>query len=478
VDLEDAERRLLSRETFGVRLGLDRMRRLLAALGDPQERLRAIHVVGTNGKSSTVRMTAALLQRHGLRAGAYLSPHLVSFAERVRIDDRDVAGEDLAAALQRAFEAAEAIEPQLEPGEHVTQFEALTAAAFDLLARADLDVAVIEAGLGGRLDATNVLPSRVQVLTNVGLEHTRFLGPTVQAIAEQKLAVVRPGGTLVVGPGLHPDAAKVAAEVAERRGARLVHAPAEPPLPAGVTLAARGPFQRRNLALAAEAARAFLGRDLDDGAVAHVAASTTVPGRFEVVDAPGGEAPPWPRRCRRSSPGAGSSPASPSCRTRTPPRCSATCCRWPAPWSARRPALLGSCRPRPWPRPRGRPATTASSRSSRSSTTRVGRWPGPGPSPAPAVSRWPPAPSISSPSSCGRPTARGARCERGRPAPRAADRRRGDRRRAGDPDLLRRRLRLRPAVPLRADRSENPKQDPRSALRIPRWAPRRGALNP
>src|ERR687889_2811700 len=90
LELAEAERRLLALETFGVRLGLDRMRRLLAALGDPQERLRAIHVVGTNGKSSTVRMTAAILEREGLRAGAYLSPHLVSFAERVRIGDRDV----------------------------------------------------------------------------------------------------------------------------------------------------------------------------------------------------------------------------------------------------------------------------------------------------------------------------------------------------------------------------------------------------
>src|SRR4051812_927813 len=188
--VQDAERLLLSLELFGMRFGLDRMRRLLTALGSPQERFAAVHVVGTNGKSSTVRLAAAILRRHGLRVGAYLSPHLVSFTERVRVDDRDVSGAALAEAVHRALDAAEAVERTLEPGDHVTQFEAITAAAFDHLARAGVDVAVVEAGLGGRLDATNVLPSRVQVLTNVSLEHTRLLGTTVHAIAEQKLAVV------------------------------------------------------------------------------------------------------------------------------------------------------------------------------------------------------------------------------------------------------------------------------------------------
>ncbi|HEU4977242.1 MAG TPA: cyanophycin synthetase [Baekduia sp.] len=283
MNLEDAERRLLGLETFGVRLGLHRMRRLLAELGDPQRRFPSIHVVGTNGKSSTVRMTAAILRRHGLRAGAYLSPHLVSFAERVRVDDEDVDGAATAEAVHRALDAAEAVETGLEAGDHVTQFEVLTAAAFDHLARADVDAAVVEAGLGGRLDATNVLPSRVQVLTNVSLEHTRLLGSTVRAIAEQKLAVVQPGATLVVGAGLHPDALAVAEEVAAERGARLVVAPPDADLPPGAALAARGDFQRRNLAVAAEAARAFLGR-LDAAALRAAAETVAVPGRFEVVD--------------------------------------------------------------------------------------------------------------------------------------------------------------------------------------------------
>ena len=133
--------------------------------------------MGTNGKSSTARMTAAILRRHGLRTGTYLSPHLVSFTERVRIDDEDASPERFAAAVERARHAAEKVDRTLGPDDGVTQFEALTAAAFDELAGAGVEVAVIEAGLGGRYDATNVIPSRVQVLTNVGLEHTRWLGP-------------------------------------------------------------------------------------------------------------------------------------------------------------------------------------------------------------------------------------------------------------------------------------------------------------
>ena len=193
MNLDEAERLLLSLELFGMRLGLDRMRRLLTALGSPQERFGAIHVVGTNGKSSTVRMAAAILRRHGLRTGAYLSPHLVSFTERVRVDDADISGTDFAAAVQRAAKAAEKVDRTLEEDDRVTQFEALTAAAYDELAAAGVQAAVVEAGLGGRYDATNVIASRVQVLTNVGLEHTRWLGPTVADIAREKLAVVPRG---------------------------------------------------------------------------------------------------------------------------------------------------------------------------------------------------------------------------------------------------------------------------------------------
>jgi dihydrofolate synthase/folylpolyglutamate synthase len=277
--LAEAERYLLGLELFGMRFGLDRMRRLMTVLGSPQERYGTIHVVGTNGKSSTARMAAAILRRHGLRTGTYLSPHLVSFTERVRIDDEDSSPERFAAAVERARRAAEKVNRTLEEDDRVTQFEALTAAAYDELAAAGVQVAVIEAGLGGRYDATNVIPSRVQVLTNVGLEHTRWLGPTVADIAAEKLDVVRPRGTLVVGDGLHPDALALARETCVARGARLVVAGADP----GVEVLARGSYQRRNFALARAAAQAYLG-ELDADAVRAAAASTLVPGRFELVD--------------------------------------------------------------------------------------------------------------------------------------------------------------------------------------------------
>jgi dihydrofolate synthase/folylpolyglutamate synthase len=279
VRFEEAERYVLSRELFGMRFGLDRMRRLMTAMGNPQLRFESIHVVGTNGKSSTVRMTAAILRRHGLRTGSYLSPHLVSFAERIRIDDADLEPAEFAAAIQRAAHAAELVDRSLVGDDRVTQFELLTAAAYSELARRGVEVAVIEAGLGGRYDATNVIPSRVQVLTSVGLEHTRWLGPTITAIATEKLDVVQPGGTLVLGCGLHPDALKVAEAVARERGATIVQAGADP----GVRLTALGSYQRRNFALARAAAEAFLGQ-LDPRAVATAAAEILVPGRLQAID--------------------------------------------------------------------------------------------------------------------------------------------------------------------------------------------------
>ncbi|MFA9272816.1 MAG: folylpolyglutamate synthase/dihydrofolate synthase family protein [Baekduiaceae bacterium] len=275
----DAEEWLLSLELFGMRFGLDRMRRLLTALGSPQERYGAIHVVGTNGKSSTTRMIAALLERHGVTAGSYLSPHLISFAERIRVGDTDIGEDAFAAAVARARQATERVDRTLEGDDCVTQFEALTAAALDELARQGVDVAVVEAGLGGRYDATNVLGAPVVVLTNVGLEHTRWLGPTVADIAREKLAVVPSGGTLVLGADLHPDALREAEAVAARQGATIVRAPADP----GVPVHALGGFQRRNFAAAMEAARAWLGR-LDDEAVRAAAAQVAVPGRFQLVD--------------------------------------------------------------------------------------------------------------------------------------------------------------------------------------------------
>jgi dihydrofolate synthase / folylpolyglutamate synthase len=276
---EEAERYLLSLELFGMRFGLERMRRLMTALDHPERAFASIHVVGTNGKSSTTRMIAAILREHGSRTGAYLSPHLVSFGERIRIDDEDLPAEEFGAAVTRARRAAEMVDRHAAPDDHVTQFEALTAAAYCEMARRQVDTAVIEAGLGGRYDATNVIPSSVQVLTSVGLEHTRWLGPTITDIAGEKLDVVQPGGTLVLGAAVHPDAVAVAERVAAERGARIVRAAADP----GVVVGAPGAYQRRNFAAASAAAEAFLG-ELDPEAVARAGAAVRVPGRMQQID--------------------------------------------------------------------------------------------------------------------------------------------------------------------------------------------------
>jgi len=166
--------------------GLDRMRALLRDLGDPQRAYPSIHVVGTNGKSTAARTIAALLRAEGLRAGVYTSPHVSGWSERIQVDGNDV---DFERAVERVRPHAEG----------ATQFEVLTAAALTEFREQSVDVAVVEAGLGGRLDATNLIDARVVLLTNVALEHTDVLGETREAIAREKLAVVKPGAIAVLG---------------------------------------------------------------------------------------------------------------------------------------------------------------------------------------------------------------------------------------------------------------------------------------
>jgi dihydrofolate synthase/folylpolyglutamate synthase len=273
---EEADRYLRTHEVWGMRFGLDRMQRLMTVMGRPHERFAAIHVVGTNGKSSTTRMTAAVLERHGLRTGTYTSPHLVSYSERIEVGERELDPQDFASGIERAVRAAERVERTLAPEDKVTQFEVLTAAAYWLLAEHGVDVAVVEAGLGARYDATSVIDAALHVLTNVGLEHTRWLGPTIAHIAAEKLAVVPPGGTLVVGANL---AAEARAQALALPDVQLVEAPATIAAP----LRARGTFQQRNFALACTAAAALLQRDLDEQAVESAAHETVVPARLEVV---------------------------------------------------------------------------------------------------------------------------------------------------------------------------------------------------
>jgi dihydrofolate synthase/folylpolyglutamate synthase len=168
--------------------GLERMRALLAALGDPQEAYPAIHVVGTNGKSTATVTIEQLLLSEELNVGSTISPHVASWSERIRIDGDEA---DFEEAVTRVRESAERLA--------ATQFEVVTAAALAAFAAAGVDVAVVEAGLGGRYDATNVLRTRVALLTNVGLEHTDVLGDTHEAIATEKLAVA-PEHAVVVLP--------------------------------------------------------------------------------------------------------------------------------------------------------------------------------------------------------------------------------------------------------------------------------------
>jgi dihydrofolate synthase/folylpolyglutamate synthase len=268
-----------SLEAIGWRLGLERMHKLTTALGMPQHRFASIHVVGTNGKSSVTRMTAALLQAHGVPSGACLSPHTAHWSERTLIHGEEIGAAQWARAVETVARAAVGVNRSLEKGDAVTQFEAATAATFVALAGARVKAAVIEAGLGGRLDATNTIPSRVTVLTSIGLDHTDWLGETELEIAAEKLAVLRDQTTLVLGR-VSAEVAELAERTAAQRGARLVRAPEDPG--PELHLLAAGGFQRRNFALARAAAEVFLG-ELDHDLVAEVAASVAIPGRLERI---------------------------------------------------------------------------------------------------------------------------------------------------------------------------------------------------
>ena len=276
---EEAEAYLDSLEPLGMRFGLERIHRLLTALGMPQHRFASIHVVGTNGKSSVTEIAAALLEAHGMRAGAYLSPHGERWAQRVRVGGEELDASGFAAAVERVAAAVETVNRSLDEDDEVTQFEAATAAAFVALAAARVQIAVIEAGLGGRLDATNVLPSKATVLTSVGLDHTRWLGETELEIAAEKLAVLRHHSTLVLGP-VAPVVEELARKIAAERGAGVV---AVRDLSPAVQLPSPAPYLRRNFAVALAAVDVAV-ESLDPAVVGEVAAGLSLHGRMEVVE--------------------------------------------------------------------------------------------------------------------------------------------------------------------------------------------------
>lgn len=260
-----------------MRFGLERIRKLVAALGMPQHRFTAVHVVGTNGKTSVAEMTAALLEAHGVSAGAYVSPHDERWAERIQIRGAEIEPQAFAAAVERVAQAVPAVERTLDEGDQVTQFEADTAAAFVALAAARVQAGVIEAGLGGRLDATNVLASKATALTSIGLEHTQWLGDTETEIAGEKLAVLRDHTTLVLGPVSAP-VEELARRTAAERHARLVTVRDLSPQ---VELPTPAPYLRRNFAVALAATEAVVG-SLDPDRVREVAAGLDLHGRMEV----------------------------------------------------------------------------------------------------------------------------------------------------------------------------------------------------
>jgi dihydrofolate synthase/folylpolyglutamate synthase len=301
-------------EVLGIRLGLDSMRGLLAALGDPQLRFPAVLVAGSNGKGSTSALLAAMAAAAGYRTGLYTSPHLETVEERLRIDGRAIGGERLGELLAQVVAGA-----GRRLGHSPTYFEAVTAAAFLWFAAERVDLAVVEVGLGGRLDATNLCEPVLSLITSISLEHQDLLGDNLAAIAREKAGILR-GGRPALSWVEDRAAAGALREVAAGLGAELRAAQDEvtivAPAPAGpssggvwpgwagqtvslVTPVARrelrvalpGRHQAKNLALAVRAAELLSEAGfpaLDERALAAGAAACRWPGRGEVVPLPGG----------------------------------------------------------------------------------------------------------------------------------------------------------------------------------------------
>ena len=286
-------------ERLGTHLGLERVTQLVEALGSPHTAYRTIHVVGTNGKSSTTRFISALLEGQGFKVGAYVSPHLISLAERQMVNSVPSSEEEFCDVVSRVRPEVERLNATFPPGDELTQFEVLTAAAFLYFKEQGCDIAVIEAGLGGRLDATSVISSEVQVLTTIGREHIELLGDTESAILREKAAVVPPRGHVAVGL-LSPD---LKAEMRDICGAQEADCRflgddfvvlADPRgetfdvfgvygCYTDVRLRVLGSYQRANAAVAVAAVELFVRGELDVAIVRAALSSTQVPGRLEII---------------------------------------------------------------------------------------------------------------------------------------------------------------------------------------------------
>lgn len=291
-------------ETLGIRLGLETFGRLLEALGSPQLRYPTVLVAGSNGKGSTSALIAAMASMAsdgGYRTALYTSPHLESVEERLRLDGRSVSSETLAGLLEEVVRVSESANGALP-----TYFEALTAAAFLWFAKEEVDLAVVEVGLGGRLDATNLCDPLLSLITSISLEHQEHLGNTLAAIAREKAGTFRPGRPALVWIE-DPEAAASVRAVAAERGTDLRFAPdlvTIRELDSDVWTGQRvqigehelklhlsGEHQARNLALAVLAAETLRGLGfpkLDDRAIAAGAEACRWPGRLERIDLPDG----------------------------------------------------------------------------------------------------------------------------------------------------------------------------------------------
>jgi dihydrofolate synthase/folylpolyglutamate synthase len=211
----------LGNETLAMKLGLESVRALAGALGDPQRKFPAVHIAGTNGKGSTAAMTASVIRSSGLRAGLYTSPHLVSITERIRIDGDEIAPDEFARLATVVRAAGERLVAESALPAPPTFFEQVTMIAYLYFAEKKVDLAVLEVGLGGRLDATNICEPVVTAITRIGFDHQKYLGDTLASIAGEKAGIVKPGAPVVVAPQ-PPEAMNVIAARCEEMNAPMI----------------------------------------------------------------------------------------------------------------------------------------------------------------------------------------------------------------------------------------------------------------
>ena len=282
---------LNSYQFHGIKPGLERISALLSALGHPERKFPCVHLAGTNGKGSTAAILAGLLSRHGVRTGLYTSPHLVSICERFRINGKEISPERLAEILGRIKTRIERL------GLPATYFEITTAAAFLYFAEEEVDIGVIECGLGGRLDATNVCRPVVCVITNVGKDHMKYLGRTLREIAREKAGIIKPKVPVVTGR-LRPPAQRVVREKASKTQSPLYLLGHDFKITRtkagfnyrglkirlrGLKLSLEGEFQKENLGVALAALEVLheRGFPLEEPLVRKALAEVSWPGRFE-----------------------------------------------------------------------------------------------------------------------------------------------------------------------------------------------------